>query len=187
MPVALAADRNQLGLDSRHRQTDGRRELARPRPTDGHRRGLGRAEARHEDQPLAARLDRDPLQLVGDVLREAGGGVEENLHAAEEPGGQRRVAAEAPAPVLRSLSARSGRPSAPPRAGCGRSRRSRRQRGALRRGRATRRCRPRCRRCGCRRRCDARAASRRAPAARRRERAASAGSSAGCCRSCGGC
>ena len=43
------------------------------------RRGLGRAEAGEEQDALAAGLDRELLQLVPDVLRQAGAGVEQHL------------------------------------------------------------------------------------------------------------
>ena len=92
--LELLARRRELGVDARHRQSDRGRLIARPRPADRHRRGLRGAEPGDENQPLTARFDRDRLQLVRQVLRQARGGVEQDLHPREERLRQCRILPE---------------------------------------------------------------------------------------------
>ena len=103
----LAFVRHELEFEARERQADIADLLAFPavRASAGGS-GFGRAEARQKHDALADGLDREFLERVMHMLRQAGAGVEHQLEAAEKPLAQRPILETDAATASRSPSAR---------------------------------------------------------------------------------
>ena len=104
--LELAFVRHELELKPGQRQADIADMLAFPAAGKRRGSGFGRAEAGQKDDALADGLDRELLESVVDMLRQAGAGIEHHLEPAKERLAQCPIARTDRATASRSLSAR---------------------------------------------------------------------------------
>ena len=93
-PLEPARDRRELELDARRRDADARRGRHLRAGADRKRRRFGRAETGHPDDALAAGVDGERLDFVGDLLAQRRRGVEEHPQAAEKMAAKAFVVAQ---------------------------------------------------------------------------------------------